>query len=122
MSSTASGGGAVEDGCSPSNTHPKTAKHQSARSVRISAAVSLGAHSIGLATIPLGVPFYATLHQLMTLPLTIRGAVVHVRENPAVLRRAAGELGAGSAPLLCTEGRPSAAFHQLADVVVSGGR
>jgi uncharacterized protein (TIGR02679 family) len=68
-----------------------------------------------------GVPFYVTLHQLMTLPLTIRGAVVHVCENPAVLRRAAAELGAGSAPLLCTEGQPSVAFHQLADAVVIGG-
>jgi uncharacterized protein (TIGR02679 family) len=68
-----------------------------------------------------GVPFYVTLHQLMTLPLTIRGAVVHVCENPAVLRRAAAELGAGSASLLCTEGRPSAAFHQLADAVAAGG-
>jgi len=69
----------------------------------------------------LGVPFYITLHQLMTLPLTVRGALVHVCENPAVLRRAAEELGAGSAPLLCAEGRPSAAFHQLADAVVNGG-
>jgi len=68
-----------------------------------------------------GVPFYVTLHQLMTLPLMIRGAVVHVCENPAVLRHAAAELGAGSAPLLCTEGRPSAAFHQLAGAVISGG-
>jgi uncharacterized protein (TIGR02679 family) len=68
-----------------------------------------------------GVPFYVTLHQLMTLPLKIHGAVVHVCENPAVLRHAAAELGADSAPLLCTEGRPSTAFHQLADVVVSGG-
>lgn len=69
----------------------------------------------------LGVPFYVTLHQLMTLPLTVRGALVHVCENPAVLRRAAAELGAGSAPLLCTEGRPSAAFHKLTDIVVNGG-
>jgi len=69
----------------------------------------------------LGVPFYVTLHQLMTLPLAIRGALVRVCENPAVLRRAAGELGAGSAPLLCTEGQPSAAFHQLAGVVTGGG-
>jgi uncharacterized protein (TIGR02679 family) len=69
----------------------------------------------------LGVPFYVTLHQLMTLPLTIRGALVHVCENPAVLRRAAAELGAGSAPLLCTEGRPSTAFHQLAGLIVRGG-
>jgi uncharacterized protein (TIGR02679 family) len=69
----------------------------------------------------LGVPFYVTLHQLMTLPLTIRGAFVHVCENPAVLRRAAAELGPGSASLLCTEGRPSMAFHQLAGVIVGGG-
>ncbi len=69
----------------------------------------------------LGVPFYVTLHQLMSLPLTIPGAVVHVCENPAVLRRAAAELGAGSVPLLCTEGRPSTAFHQVADAVVGGG-
>jgi uncharacterized protein (TIGR02679 family) len=69
----------------------------------------------------LGVPFYVTLHQLMTLPLTIRGALVRVCENPAVLRRAAAELGPRSAPLLCTEGQPSAAFHQLAGHIVSGG-
>jgi uncharacterized protein (TIGR02679 family) len=69
----------------------------------------------------LGVPFYVTLHQLMTLPLTIRGALVHLCENPAVLRRAAAELGAASAPVLCTEGRPSAAFHHVADAVLGGG-
>lgn len=68
-----------------------------------------------------GVPFYITLHQLMELPLAVSGALVHVCENPAVLRRAAAELGAGSAALLCTEGRPSTAFHQLAGVIVSGG-
>lgn len=69
----------------------------------------------------LGVPFYVTLHQLITLPLTISGALVRICENPAVLRRAAGELGAASAPLVCSEGQPSAAFHQLAGVVISGG-
>jgi uncharacterized protein (TIGR02679 family) len=68
-----------------------------------------------------GVPFYITLHQLMTLPLAIPGALVHVCENPAVLRRAAAELGAGSAALLCAEGRPSTAFQQLAGAIVSGG-
>ena len=69
----------------------------------------------------LGVPFYVTLHQLMTLPLAVREALVHVCENPAVLRRAAAELGVGSTPLLCAEGRPSTAFHQLAGAVVRGG-
>jgi uncharacterized protein (TIGR02679 family) len=61
------------------------------------------------------------LQQLMSLPLTVRSGPVHVCENPAVLRRAAAELGSGSASVLCTEGRPSVAFHHLADVVVSGG-
>jgi uncharacterized protein (TIGR02679 family) len=69
----------------------------------------------------LGVPFQVTLHQLTMLPLTVRGARVHVCENPAVLRRAAADLGAGSAALLCTEGRPSAAFHQLAGAITSSG-
>jgi uncharacterized protein (TIGR02679 family) len=69
----------------------------------------------------MGVPFYVTLQQLMALPLTVRSGSVHVCENPAVLRRAAAELGPGAAPVLCTEGRPSVAFHHLADVVVSGG-
>ncbi len=69
----------------------------------------------------LGVPFYVTLHQLMTLPLAVHGTLVDICENPAVLRRAAAELGAGSAPLICAEGQPSAAFHQLATAIVSGG-
>ena len=69
----------------------------------------------------LGVPFYVTLHQLMTLPLVVHSMVVFACENPAVLRRAAAELGAGSAPLVCAEGQPSAAFHQLAAALGSGG-
>ncbi len=69
----------------------------------------------------LGVPFYVTLHQLMTMPLTMPGMLVHVCENPAILRRAAAELGGGSAALLCTEGRPSTAFNQLATAIVVGG-
>jgi uncharacterized protein (TIGR02679 family) len=69
----------------------------------------------------IGVPFYVTLHQLMTLPPSIPGALVYVCENPAVLRRSAAELGPRSAPLMCTEGRPSTAFHQLAAAVIGGG-
>jgi uncharacterized protein (TIGR02679 family) len=68
----------------------------------------------------LGVPFYVTLHQLMTMPPKVPATVVQVCENPAVLRRAAAELGAGSAALLCTEGQPSAAFNQLAGAIVAG--
>lgn len=69
----------------------------------------------------LGVPFYVTLQQLVAMPVTVTTPVVYVCENPAVLRRASGALRAASAPLICTEGRPSTAFHRLAAAVVSGG-
>jgi uncharacterized protein (TIGR02679 family) len=69
-----------------------------------------------------GTPFYVTLHQLVTLPITIHpGELVHVCENPAVLRRAATDLGPAARPLLCTEGQPSTAFHRLAKAVTSAG-
>jgi uncharacterized protein (TIGR02679 family) len=64
-----------------------------------------------------GVPFYVTLQQLTAMPVRVTAAVVHVCENPAVLRRAASDLGAAAGPLICTEGRPSTAFHQLAAAV-----
>jgi uncharacterized protein (TIGR02679 family) len=69
----------------------------------------------------LGVPFYVTLQQLVAMPVTVTVPVVYVCENPAVLRRASGALGASAAPLICTEGRPSTAFHRLGAAVVSGG-
>jgi uncharacterized protein (TIGR02679 family) len=71
-----------------------------------------------------GTPFYVTLHQLVTMPITVRARqLVHVCENPAVLRRAAGQLGADAQPLICTEGQPSTAFHRLATAIaVTGGK
>jgi uncharacterized protein (TIGR02679 family) len=69
----------------------------------------------------LGMPFYVTLQQLVAMPVTVTAPRVYVCENPAVLRRASGALGASAAPLICTEGRPSTAFHRLAATVVSGG-
>ena len=68
-----------------------------------------------------GAPFYATLHQLVTMPVEVWAPVVHVCENPGVLRAACGALGPSSLPLICTEGRPSTAFHRLASAVVAGG-
>lgn len=68
-----------------------------------------------------GTPFQVTLHQLTTFSITLRAPVVHVCENPAVLRRAAAELGPHCPPLVCTEGRPSTAFHRLAAAAVRGG-
>jgi uncharacterized protein (TIGR02679 family) len=51
------------------------------------------------------------------VPLT--ATAVHVCENPAVLRRAAAELGPRSRPLICTEGQPSTAFHRLATAITN---
>jgi uncharacterized protein (TIGR02679 family) len=68
-----------------------------------------------------GVPFYVTLQQLVVMPVAVRLPIVYVCENPAVLRRAAADLGTRSAPLLCTEGQPSTAFHRLAVAVTQGG-
>ena len=51
-----------------------------------------------------GTPFYVTLHQLVTMPITVRPRqLVRACENPAVLRRAAGRAGCG---------RPAADLHR----------
>lgn len=55
-------------------------------------------------------PFRVTLHQLVTMPVTVTSPVVYVCENPAVLRAAAGM---SDAALICTEGMPSIACHRL---------
>ena len=47
--------------------------------------------------------------------------MVRVCENPAVLRAAAAQLGAGGAPLVCTEGRPSVACLRLLAQLADGG-
>jgi uncharacterized protein (TIGR02679 family) len=69
-----------------------------------------------------GAPFYVTLHQLVTMPIRVgTRELVHACENPGVLRRAAGELGADAQPLICTEGQPSTAFHRLAAAITKAG-
>ncbi len=68
-----------------------------------------------------GTPFYVTLHQLVSMPPVLRRCHVHACENPAVLRRAAADLGADARPLVCTEGQPSTAFHRLAAAVTKAG-
>lgn len=60
-----------------------------------------------------GIPFRLTLHQLNADPLTVAAPELYVCENPAVLRAAAAELAESCAPLVCTEGQPSAACHKL---------
>jgi uncharacterized protein (TIGR02679 family) len=56
------------------------------------------------------VPFRVTLHQLRLAPVALPVPEIYVCENPAVLRAAAGQ---ATAPLICTEGVPSAAVHTL---------
>jgi uncharacterized protein (TIGR02679 family) len=69
-----------------------------------------------------GTPFYVTLHQLVTMPVTVYPRqLVHACENAAVLRRAAEKLGADARPLVCTEGQPSTAFHRLAAAILRAG-
>ena len=67
-----------------------------------------------------GVPFYITLQQLIAMPVApLTATTVRVCENPAVLRRAAADLGPRSSPLICTEGQPSTAFHRLAAAITN---
>jgi uncharacterized protein (TIGR02679 family) len=68
-----------------------------------------------------GTPFQVTLHQLATHPVKISCPRIFVCENPAVLRRACAELGPACPPLVCTEGRPSTAFHRLVGLAVGAG-
>ena len=65
-----------------------------------------------------GTPFQVTLHQLAAHPIRVSCPRVFVCENPAVLRRACAELGPACPPLVCTEGRPSTAFHRLMSLAV----
>jgi uncharacterized protein (TIGR02679 family) len=68
-----------------------------------------------------GTPFQVTLHQLVTHPVQLCHPRIFVCENPAVLRRACEQLGTACPPLVCTEGRPSTAFHRLARLAVAAG-
>ncbi len=68
-----------------------------------------------------GTPFQVTLHQLAAHPIRVSCPRIFVCENPAVLRRACAELGAACPPLVCTEGRPSTAFHRLMSLAVGAG-
>lgn len=88
--------------------------------------LNLTAHGDGLAewltgAARYGTPFQVTLQQLVSHPIRLDPARMFVCENPAVLRRACAELGPACAPLVCTEGQPSTAFHKLAQTAVSAG-
>ncbi|PMS23962.1 TIGR02679 family protein [Trinickia dabaoshanensis] len=62
-----------------------------------------------------GEPGYASLRRLLRTPpaWSVRGTTVFVCENPNLVAIAADQLGAASAPLVCTDGMPAAAQRTL---------
>ncbi|MFT4102165.1 MAG: TIGR02679 family protein [Burkholderiaceae bacterium] len=72
---------------------------------------------------PPGEPAYLSLRQLLRRPPAWRvgGVIVHVCENPNVVAIAADRLGAGCAPLVCTDGMPAAAQRALLTQLAQAG-
>jgi len=70
-----------------------------------------------------GEPAYLSLRQLLRRPSAwqVAGHKVYVCENPNLVAIAAEHLGANSAPLVCTDGMPSAAQRILLDQLTSAG-
>lgn len=72
-----------------------------------------------------GEPYYLSLRQLLRSAPTwkVADCEVFVCENPDVVAVAADRLGAGCAPLICTEGMPSASQRSLlAQLAAQGAR
>ena len=72
---------------------------------------------------PPGEPGYASLRRLVRTPpaWSVRGTTVFVCENPNFVAIAADQLGAASAPLVCTDGMPAAAQRTLLTQLVHAG-
>jgi uncharacterized protein (TIGR02679 family) len=68
-----------------------------------------------------GEPFRVTLHQLTVMPVMPLAIDLRVCASAAVVRAAAAQLGADSAPLVCTEGEPSVACYRLLRSALSTG-
>jgi len=75
------------------------------------------------ATAPPGEPAYLSLRQLLRAPpaWAVQGRAVYVCENPNLVAIAADRLGAGCAPLVCTDGMPAAAQRTLLDQLAQAG-
>jgi uncharacterized protein (TIGR02679 family) len=72
-----------------------------------------------------GEPSYLSLRALLRAPpcWNVAGRDVFVCENPNLLAIAADSLGPSCAPMVCTDGMPSAAQHQLlAQLIQAGAR
>ncbi|SPT60115.1 TIGR02679 family protein [Actinomadura madurae] len=67
-----------------------------------------------------GEPVSLTLRQLRRHTTPIRSGLVRVCENPVVLTAAADALGSSCPPLVCCNGRPSAAVWRLLELLAEG--
>jgi uncharacterized protein (TIGR02679 family) len=68
-----------------------------------------------------GEPFRVTLHQLSVMSILPLAIHLYVCENASVVQAAASQLGAASAPLVCTEGEPSVACRRLLQTALVTG-
>ncbi|MEO6988970.1 MAG: TIGR02679 family protein [Aquihabitans sp.] len=69
-----------------------------------------------------GEPLRLTLRQLTNARLRFpNNGVVRSCENPTVLAQAALDLGPSSAPLVCTDGHPDSAVHELFHQIQTAG-
>ncbi|GAB6042344.1 TIGR02679 family protein [Endothiovibrio diazotrophicus] len=71
-----------------------------------------------------GQPLWITLRQLVGDPVdwsAMAGRTLHLCENPAVVAEAADRLGERCAPLVCTNGQPTAAVLYLIDQLHRAG-
>lgn len=68
-----------------------------------------------------GEPFRITLHQLTAMSILPLAIHLYVCRSTALVQAAASQLGASSAPLVCTEGEPSVACRQLLQTAVATG-
>lgn len=68
-----------------------------------------------------GEPFRVTLHQLSVMSILPLAIDLYVCQSAAVVQAAASQLGAASAPLVCTEGEPSVACRRLLQTAVATG-
>jgi uncharacterized protein (TIGR02679 family) len=67
-----------------------------------------------------GEPVSLTLRQLRRHPAPMRAGLVRICENPVVLTAAADAVGASCPPLVCCNGRPSAAVWRLLELLAEG--
>ncbi|QXJ23410.1 TIGR02679 family protein [Actinomadura graeca] len=67
-----------------------------------------------------GEPVSLTLRQLRRRAAPMRAGLVRICENPVVLTEAADALGPSCPPLVCCNGRPSAAVWRLLELLADG--